>query len=81
MAGAGSSGWYGIFLSEVANRVNRTQVGMATGGALFFIYLAVVTGPLLVWSTIALTNSYLPSFGFIVSCSLAAIILYWKVWD
>ena len=81
LAGAGSSGWYGIFLAELANRAQATAVGMVTGGALFFIYLAVVVGPLLVSTALALTQSYLPAIGFVAGCSVAAIVLFSLVWE
>lgn len=43
--GATAIGWNGVFLAVVACLVPKSQVGVATGGALFFTYAGVMVGP------------------------------------
>ena len=51
-AGAGTAGWYGVFLAEVARLAPPERVGLATGGALFFVYAAICVGPLAFTATV-----------------------------
>ena len=62
LAGLGSSGWYGVFLSEIARHAPDGRVGLTTGGALSFIYIGLVAGPLAFSAVVGLTGSYLPAF-------------------
>ncbi|MDX1434957.1 MAG: MFS transporter, partial [Gammaproteobacteria bacterium] len=62
VAGTGSSGWYGAFLSEVARVATAERAGFATGGVLFFVYGAHVAAPVVAALAVALTGSYVPVF-------------------
>ena len=62
LAGLGSSGWYGVFLSEIARHAPDGRVGLTTGGALSFIYIGLVAGPLAFSAVVGLADSYLPAF-------------------
>ena len=62
LAGLGSSGWYGVFLSEIARHAPDGRVGFTTGGALSFIYIGLVAGPLAFSAVVGLAGSYVPAF-------------------
>lgn len=62
LAGLGSSGWYGVFLSEIARHAPDGRVGLATGGALSFIYIGLVAGPLAFSAVVGFAGSYFPAF-------------------
>ena len=73
-AGAGTAGWYGVFLAEVARLAPPERVGLATGGALFFVYAAICVGPLAFTATVSVTGSYPPAFWLGAAVSLLATI-------
>ena len=73
-AGAGTAGWYGVFLAEVARLAPPERVGLATGGALFFVYAAICVGPLVFTATVSVTGSYPPAFWLGAAVSLLATI-------
>ena len=73
-AGIGSAGWYGIFLAEIARRAPSDRVGLATGGALFFVYAAICVGPLAFTATVSLAGSYPPAYWLGAAVSLVATI-------
>ena len=58
IAGIGCAGWYGIFLAEIVRVAPGGDAAAATGGALFFIYGAIVAGPLLFGALVALLGNY-----------------------
>ena len=71
-AGIGSAGWYGVFLAEVARLAPSERIGLATGGALFFLYAAICAGPLVFTATVSLTDSYPAAFSLGAAVSLIA---------
>ena len=71
-AGIGSAGWYGVFLAEIARRAPSERVGLATGGALFFVYAAICIGPLVFTATVSMTGSYPPAYWLGAAVSLVA---------
>ena len=73
-AGVGTAGWYGVFLAEVARLAPPERVGLATGGALFFVYAAICVGPLAFTTTVSVTGSYPPAFWLGAAVSLLATI-------
>ena len=73
-AGVGSAGWYGVFLAEVARLAPSERVGLATGGALFFLYAAICVGPLVFTATVSLTDSYPAAFWLGAAVSLIATV-------
>ena len=73
-AGVGSAGWYGVFLAEVARLAPSERIGLATGGALFFLYAAICAGPLVFTATVSLTDSYPAAFWLGTAVSLIATV-------
>ena len=76
--GATAIGWNGIYLAEAARLAPEGQVGMATGGTLFFTFLGVAVGSPIFAAIVTSTGSY-PS-GFIIfailtfACGMAVIL-------
>lgn len=56
------AGWNGVYLAELAHLVPSGQVGSATGGALFFVFLGYVAGPLAASAVIAASGSFALAF-------------------
>ena len=73
-AGVGSAGWYGVFLAEIARLAPSERIGLATGGALFFLYAAICVGPLVFTATVSLTDSYPAAFWLGTAVSLIATV-------
>ena len=73
-AGIGTAGWYGVFLAEIARLAPSERVGLATGGALFFVYAAICVGPLVFTATVSITGSYPAAFWLGAAASLIATI-------
>lgn len=71
-AGAASAGWYGVFLAEVARQAPAGRVGLATGGALFFVYSSIVAGPLMFTAAVAFAGSWPPAFAGLALLTLVA---------
>ncbi len=46
LAGVAGGGWLGVCLSECARLAPSDQVGLVTGGVLFFHYLTLIITPL-----------------------------------
>ena len=61
-AGIGTAGWYGVFLAEIARQAPSERVGIATGGALFFVYAAICVGPLVFTATVSIAGGYPAAF-------------------
>jgi MFS family permease len=74
IAGAASAGWYGVFLAEVARRAPSEGVGLATGGALFFVYASIVAGPLAFSAVVALTGSWPTALVLLGATTLIATV-------
>ena len=73
-AGIGTAGWYGVFLAEIARLAPSERVGLATGGALFFVYAAICAGPLAFTAAVSITGSYPPAFWLGAAVSLVATV-------
>ena len=76
IAGFASSGWYGVFLAEVSRRAEPGREGLATGGALFFVYSSIVGGPLLFMAIRFIAQSYAASLYMLALVSAAATIAF-----
>lgn len=76
LAGAGSSGWYGAFLSEVVRVATAERAGFATGGVLFFVYGAHVAAPVVAAVVVTLTGSYVPVFVAISALAVVAALAF-----
>lgn len=74
LAGIGTAGWYGVFLAEIARLAPTERIGLATGGALFFVYAAIFVGPLVFTATVSITGSYPAAFWLGAAVSLVATV-------
>lgn len=74
LGGAATSGWYGVFLAEVSRRSPPGRVGLATGGALFFVYSSIVVGPLVFSALVALGGSYPLAYLVLAVVTLVATV-------
>jgi len=76
--GATAIGWNGVFLAEAARLAPDGQVGVATGGALFFTFSGVVLGPPVFAVVASGTNSYPLGYVFFATltfiCGIMAIL-------
>ena len=73
-AGIGTAGWYGVFLAEIARQAPSERVGLATGGALFFVYAAICVGPLVFTATVSIAGGYPAAFWLGAAVSLIATV-------
>ena len=73
-AGIGSGDWYGIFLAEIARLAPWERGGLATGGALFFLYAAICVGPLVFPATDSVAANYPIAFWLGGAVSLVATV-------
>ena len=73
-AGIGTAGWYGVFLAEIARQAPSERVGIATGGALFFVYAAICVGPLVFTATVSIAGGYPAAFWLGAAVSLIATV-------
>ena len=74
IGGAATSGWYGVFLAEVSRRAAAGRVGLATGGALFFVYSSIVAGPLAFTALVAASGSYPLAFTVLSMLTLVSTV-------
>lgn len=77
--GSTASGWNGAFMAEVARLAPRREVPTATAGALVFVNVGKMAGPILFTSAYLLAGSYTLVFGLLalpaaagLACVLAA---------
>ena len=78
-AGVGTAGWYGVYLAEVARLAPPERVGLATGGALFFVYAAICVGPLVFTAAVSTCGSYPPAFWLGAAVSLLATVSLMRI--
>lgn len=71
--GSTASGWNGAFLAEVARLTPRADVVKVTGGALFYVNVGKMLGPIAVANLYVLTGSYVTSFGLLAVTAAAAL--------
>ena len=76
VAGIGCAGWYGIFLAEIVRVAPGGDAAAATGGALFFIYGAIVAGPLLFGILVAMLGSYEVAWWTFTAMGVVAAVLF-----
>lgn len=72
--GATAIGWNGVFLSEVANRSPKAEVGDATAAVLVLTYMGVLTGPALFSLFVGLGGSYALGFLLPAVAALLAVL-------
>ncbi|KAA5606696.1 MFS transporter [Roseospira marina] len=73
--GISAIGWNGVFLAEVARLCPPGQVGLATGGALFFTFGGVAVGPALFSALVPVLGGYAATFPAIGLFALAGTVL------
>lgn len=78
MFGLSAIGWNGVFLAEVARMCPPGQVGLATGGALFFTFGGVAVGPALFSALVPLLGGYAATFPAIGLFALVGTGLIWR---
>ena len=78
-AGIGTAGWYGVFLAEVARLAPPERIGLATGGALFFVYAAICVGPLVFAAAVSISGGYPPAFWLGAAVSLLATVSLMRI--
>ncbi len=76
--GIGGNGWVGLFFSEIARRAPEGRTADAAGGAQFFMYIGITTGPIVGGTLISLTG-YPITFGIFAAISLLCGILLYRV--
>ncbi|WP_170294623.1 MFS transporter [Roseospira navarrensis] len=75
--GISAIGWNGVFLAEVARLCPPGQVGMATGGSLFFTFGGVAVGPALFSALVPVLGGYAVTFPAIGLFALTGTALIW----
>jgi len=76
--GVSAIGWNGVFLAEVARMCPPGQVGMATGGALFFTFAGVGVGPALFSAMVPILGGYAATFPAIGMFAVMGTALIWR---
>lgn len=71
--GFSAVGWNGVFLAQIAKLCGSGQVGLATGGALFFTFAGVLFGPSAFAFAYEAISSYTQTFGLLAFIALAAL--------
>lgn len=75
--GATAIGWNGVYLAEVARIAPPGQIGLATGGCLFFTFVGVVVSPSLFGWLARASGSYATSFlAAALVCASVALLLF-----
>ena len=71
--GSTASGWNGAFMAEVARLVPAKLVSRTTAGALFYVNIGKMIGPLIVANAYAWSGSYAIAFGCLSVVTAAAL--------
>jgi predicted MFS family arabinose efflux permease len=72
--GFSAVGWNGVFLAQVAKLSVSSQVGLATGGALFFTFAGVLFGPAAFAVLYKALASYTLTFSLLAAVAAAGIM-------
>ena len=71
--GSTASGWNGAFMAEVARLVPSKLVSRTTAGALFYVNVGKMIGPLVVAGAYAWSGRYAVAFGCLAVITVAAL--------
>ena len=71
--GSTATGWNGAFMAEVARLVPPKLVSRTTAGALFYVNIGKMVGPLVVANAYAWSGRYAIAFGFLSVITVAAL--------
>jgi MFS family permease len=58
LAGVASGSWNGIYLGEIARAAPEREVGQATAGSTFFVFIGYALGPAIFGALVTLTGGY-----------------------
>jgi nitrate/nitrite transporter NarK len=75
--GISSIGWNGLFYAEITRIAGQGNAGAVTGGASFFVYAGVLTGPAVFAATFGFVGNYTDTLYTMVAISAAAIAALW----
>jgi len=71
--GSIATGWNGAFLAEVARLVPPKMVSRTTAGALFYVNIGKMLGPILMANAYAFSGSYVVAFGLLAVVAALAL--------
>jgi len=72
--GSTATGWNGAFMAEVARLVPADQVSRSTAGALFYVNIGKMLGPIAVTTAYAWVGSYTVAFGLLAIVAAVALV-------
>ncbi len=72
-------GWNGLWLAEIARSGRPDEVGLATGGILFFTFLGIVVGPATFATLFKLIGSYAVTYGVVSVAALMGVAALMRV--
>ncbi len=58
LAGVAAASWNGIYLGEIARAAPEREVGQATAGSTFFVFIGYAVGPAVFGALVTLTGGY-----------------------
>lgn len=73
--GATAFSWQGVLFAEIARLAPEGRVGAATGGVMFFIYIAMMSYPLIYGVILKMAGNYSIGFYLLGVPALASIVL------
>lgn len=73
--GATAFSWQGVLLAEIARLAPDGRVGEATGGVMVFIYIGMMSYPLIYGGILALSGSYAFGFHILAVPALACAVM------
>jgi len=76
--GGTAIGWNGVYLAQVAKEAPQGKAGLATGGALFFTFFGVLTGPAIFAFLVEGGISYPAAFLLVAAPALVCGL--WLLW-
>ena len=72
MLGASTNGVLGLLMSEFARLAPKDKVGDTAGGAQFFLFFGIVSGPPLFGAMVEFGGGYSNAFYMLAAATLAA---------
>jgi len=75
LAGVAAGSWNGIYLGEIARAAPEREVGQATAGSTFFVFIGYACGPAVFGALVTLTGGYATPYVLAGLAVLAAAIM------
>ncbi|HEX5079898.1 MAG TPA: MFS transporter, partial [Geminicoccaceae bacterium] len=72
LAGVAGGSWNGIYLGEIARAAPEREVGQATAGSTFFVFVGYACGPAVFGALVTLTGGYAAPYLLAGLCVLVA---------